>query len=116
MFAVKKIIIAVLCISFLIISPSATFAGATWNKIKNHFKKYEIKIQGCTTEQWSEIVSPKTNAFYANSGTKSSKLTTKKKVLYAVGAAVVAGGIIYVIAENNDSNDDPVVHPAGTGK
>ncbi len=95
----------------LIITSSLTFAGESWTKIKKHFQKYEIKIQGCTTEQWAEIVSPKQRAFYENSGSKSSKLTTRKKVLYAVGAAIVVGGVIYVIADNNDSND-PIVHAA----
>jgi hypothetical protein len=111
MFAVKKYFIALLCIFTLMMTPSVTFAGNTWNKIKNNFKQCEIKIQGCTTEQWAGIVNPKRNALYANAVNSPSKLTTKKKVLYTVGAAIVVGGLIYVIANNNDS-EDPIAYAA----
>jgi hypothetical protein len=115
MFTIKKRIVAILCVSSLFMSPSVTLAGENWTSIKKHFKKYEIKIQGCTTEQWAAIVNPEPKVFYENLGGKSSKLTTKKKVLYAVGAAVAVGGIIYVIAEYNDS-DDPIAYAAEGGQ
>ena len=111
MFSVKKNYIALLCIFTLMMTPSVTFAGNTWNKIKTNFKKCEIKIQGCTTEQWTNIVNPKYSALYANSGSNSPKFTTKKKVMYILGAAVVFGGVVYVISEHNDSHD-LIVHPA----
>lgn len=110
MFYLKKRIIAALCVLTLIMTPSLTFAGETWGKIKKNIKKCEIKIQGCTTDQWTDMISPTHKPFYANSGSESSKLSTKKKVLYTVGAAVVAAGVLLIIT--NDDSDDPTVHAA----
>lgn len=101
--SIKKLI-ALTCIIAFMMSPSVSFAGNTWKKIKNHFKNCEIKIQGATTEQWATILNPKKKALYANSAVKNSKLTTNSKVLIGIATAVVVVGIIYVVAKNNHDN------------
>lgn len=108
MFCLKKRIIAILCFFALIMSPSLTFAGQTWGKIKKNITKCEIKIQGCTTDQWTDMIISTYKPLYANSGSEPPKLSTKKKVLYTVGAAIVVAGAILIIT--NDDSDDPTVH------
>ena len=102
---VRKKIIALFCITALIMSPSVSFAEGNWKKIKEHFKNCEIKVQGVTTEQWSTILNPKKEVLFANSGDKASRLTTSQKVLIGVAAVAVAGGIIIAV-DNNDDEDE----------
>lgn len=99
--SVRKKMVILICIIVLIMSPSISFAGDTWKKIKNHFKNCEIKIQGATPEQWADILNPKKRVLKANSEGRSTKLTDGQKVLIGIGAAMVAGGIIYVIVKDN---------------
>ena len=91
--SVRTKLVAVLSIvAFIMIAvfSSADLTGKSPNKVNNHFKSDEKKVQGVTPEQWSSIVKP--------------KMSTKKEVLYTLVAAAVIGGEYKI----NDSNlDDP---------
>ena len=110
MFYFKKEVVSILCIFTLLLTPSLTFAGQTWGKIKKNIMKCEFKIQGCTTDLWADIISPSYRTFYADSGSESSKLSTRKKAFYAGGASGVVRGAKMIIKHNDSDSDDPTVY------
>ena len=111
--SVRKKMVILICIIVLIMSPSISFAGDTWKKIKNHFKNCEVKVQGLTTEQWAAIVNPKKTALNANAGGTIAPMTTTQKTLLVIGAVVVVGGL-YAIYDNT-KNIDPFPHGVSQG-
>ena len=89
--SVRTKLVAVLTIvAFIMIAvvSSADLTGKRLNKVNNHFKSAELKVQGVTTEQWESIAKP--------------KMSTKKEILYTLVAAAVIGGEFKI----NDPNDD----------
>jgi uncharacterized protein YoxC len=91
--SVRIKLVAVLFIAaFIMIAvvSSADLTGKRLDKVNNHFKSDELKVQGITTEQWESIAKP--------------KMSTKKEVLYTLVAAAVICGEYKI---NDPNNDDP---------
>ena len=90
--SVRAKIVAVLSIvAFIMIAvvSSADLTGKRLNKVNNHFKSDELKMQDTAAEQPVSIVKP--------------KMSTKKEVLYAVVAAAVVG-VKYAVHDPNDDD------------
>ena len=95
-----KVVALLSIVAFIMIAvvSSADLSGKGQNKVDNHFKSDELKMQDAAAEQLVSIVNP--------------KMSTKKEVLYTLVAAAVIG-VEYEINDpidydhsSNGDNDD----------
>ena len=98
-----KLVAVFSIVAFIMIAvvSSASLTEKKPNKVDNHFKNDELKVQGVTAGQWETIVNSKATVLSAVSVEKP-KMSNKKEVLYTVVAAAVIGGESAI----NDPNDN----------
>ena len=100
--SVRAKLVAVLSIvAFILIAvvSSASLTGKSLNKVNNHFKSDELKVQDVTTEQLAS------EAVVLNAvSSEKPKMFTNNEVMYTlVAAATVISGEFEVNDPNNNS-------------